>query len=42
MKEKLFVLSVDAMVREDVAYMLTKPNFRKIMEKRANNSKNTL
>ncbi|MBE6962728.1 MAG: alkaline phosphatase family protein [Ruminococcaceae bacterium] len=35
MKEKLFVLSMDAMVREDVAYMLTKPNFRRIMEKRA-------
>ena len=35
MKQKLFVLSLDAMVREDVAYMLTKPNFRRIMEKRA-------
>ncbi len=35
MKKKLFVLSMDAMVREDVAYMLNKPNFRKIMEKRA-------
>ena len=35
MKQKLFVLSMDAMVREDVAYMLTKPNFRRIMEKRA-------
>ncbi|MBQ7328808.1 MAG: alkaline phosphatase family protein [Oscillospiraceae bacterium] len=35
MKQKLFVLSMDAMVHEDVAYMMTKPNFRKIMEKRA-------
>lgn len=35
MKEKLFVLSMDAMVREDVEYMMTKPNFSKIMEKRA-------
>ena len=35
MKQKLFVLSLDAMVREDVAYMMTKPNFRRIMEKRA-------
>lgn len=35
MKEKLFVLSMDAMVREDVEMMLTRPNFRKIMEKRA-------
>ena len=34
-KNKLFVLSIDAMVREDVEYMLTKPNFRKIMDKRA-------
>ena len=35
MKTKLFVLSMDAMVREDVAYLMTKPNFRRIMEKRA-------
>ena len=35
MKQKLFVLSMDAMVHEDVAYLMTKPNFRKIMEKRA-------
>lgn len=35
MKKKLFVLSMDAMVRQDVAYLETKPNFRKIMEKRA-------
>lgn len=35
MKEKLFVLSVDAMVHEDVEYMLKKPNFSKIMDKRA-------
>ena len=35
MKQKLFVLSLDALVREDIEYMMTKPNFRKIMEKRA-------
>lgn len=35
MKQKFFVLSLDAMVREDVEYMMTKPNFRRIMEKRA-------
>ena len=35
MKKKLFVLSMDAMVREDIAYLETKPNFKKIMEKRA-------
>ena len=35
MKKKLFVLSMDAMVREDVAQMLTKPNFARIMSKRA-------
>ena len=33
MKQKFFVLSMDAMVHEDVAYMETKPNFKKIMEK---------
>lgn len=35
MKKKLFVLSMDAMVHEDVAYMEKKPNFKRIMEKRA-------
>lgn len=35
MKQKLFVLSMDAMVREDIAYLETKPNFQKIMAKRA-------
>ena len=35
MKEKLFVLSMDAMVHEDVAYMEKKPNFSRIMKKRA-------
>ena len=35
MKQKLFILSMDAMVREDIAYLQTKPNFQKIMEKRA-------
>lgn len=35
MKKKLFVLSMDAMIREDVAYMERKPNFQKIMGKRA-------
>ena len=35
MKQKLFVLSLDALIREDIPYMMTKPNFSKIMEKRA-------
>ena len=35
MKQKYFVLSMDAMVREDVAYMETKPNFQKVLGKRA-------
>ena len=35
MKQKFFVLSLDAMVHEDVAYLMTKPNFSRIMEKRA-------
>ena len=35
MKKKLFVLSMDAMVREDIAYLATKPNFQKILGKRA-------
>ena len=35
MKQKLFIMSMDAMVREDVAYMMTKPNFARIMAKRA-------
>ena len=33
MAKKLFVLSMDALVREDIAYLQTKPNFKKIMEK---------
>lgn len=32
MKNKLFVLSMDAMVEEDVEYLKTKPNFRSIMQ----------
>lgn len=35
MKQKLLVLSMDAMVREDVAYLMEKPNFRKLFEKSA-------
>lgn len=35
MQKKLFVLSIDALVREDVAYLESKPNFKKIMDKRA-------
>ena len=35
MKEKLFVLSMDAMVHEDVAYLLHKPNFSRLMAQRA-------
>ena len=35
MKQNLFVLSMDAMVREDIAYLMTKPNFSKLMAKRA-------
>ena len=35
MKQKLFVISMDAMVHEDIAYLSQKPNFKKIMEKRA-------
>jgi len=35
MKQKLFVLSMDAMVHEDVAYMMTKPNFSRLFAKRA-------
>ena len=35
MKAKLFVLSMDAMVHEDVAYLMTKPNFSRLMAKRA-------
>lgn len=35
MKQKLFVISMDAMVRPDVDELLKRPNFRKIMEKRA-------
>ena len=35
MNEKLIVLSMDAMVREDVAYMMEKPNFRRLFAKSA-------
>lgn len=35
MRQKLFVLSIDAMVHQDVAYMEQKPNFKKIMGRRA-------
>ena len=35
MKKKLFVLSMDAMVHEDVAYLAQKPNFQKLLGKRA-------
>jgi len=35
MKRKLFVLSVDAMVHEDIKYLSEKPNFKKIMNDRA-------
>lgn len=30
MQQKLFVLSMDAMVREDIAYLEIKPNFKKL------------
>lgn len=33
MKQKLIVLSMDAMIFEDIAYMRTKPNFAKLFEK---------
>ncbi|MBR4864258.1 MAG: alkaline phosphatase family protein [Oscillospiraceae bacterium] len=33
MKQKLIVLSMDAMIFEDIAYMRTKPNFRKLFGK---------
>ena len=35
MRRKLFVLSMDAMVHEDVARMMQKPNFARIMNKHA-------
>ena len=35
MKQKLFVLSMDALVHEDISYLQTKPNFQKIFAKRA-------
>lgn len=35
MKQKLFVISIDAMVREDVDYLMQKPNFARIMARRA-------
>ena len=31
MKKKLFVISMDALVHEDIAYLRTKPNFSKLM-----------
>lgn len=31
MRDKIFVISVDALVREDIAYLKTKPNFSKLM-----------
>jgi len=34
-KKKIFVLSMDAMVHEDVALLMGKPNFSKIMARRA-------
>ncbi len=33
MKQKLIVLSMDAMIFEDIAYMRTKPNFSRLFEK---------
>lgn len=33
MKEKTIVLSMDAMVSEDLAYLKTKPNFSRLFEK---------
>ncbi len=33
--KKIFVISVDALVREDIPYLETKPNFRRIMRNRA-------
>ena len=35
MKQKLLVISMDATVHEDVAYLETLPNFQKILGKRA-------
>ena len=35
MKEKLFVLSMDAMVGEDIEYLRGKPNFQRIMKNAA-------
>ena len=32
MKQKLFVLSMDAMVGEDIEYLRTRPNFKRIMD----------
>ncbi len=32
MKQKLFVLSMDAMVEEDIEYLKTRPNFKRLME----------
>ena len=33
MSEKLIVLSMDAMVSEDIAYLKTKPNFSRLFKK---------
>ena len=33
MKQKLIVLSMDAMIFEDIEYMKTKPNFSRLFEK---------
>ena len=35
MNPKLIVLSMDAMVHEDIAYLSQKPNFQKLLGKRA-------
>ena len=34
MSEKLIVLSMDAMVSEDIAYLKTKPNFSRLFKKK--------
>jgi predicted AlkP superfamily pyrophosphatase or phosphodiesterase len=33
MKDKLFVLSMDALVGEDIDYLMTKPNFSRLMDR---------
>ena len=35
MQEKMIVLSMDAMVREDVAYLESRPHFARLMAGRA-------